>query len=331
VPGLRGALPAHARASVLHGDRGGGPGTRRAGARGRAGLGEALAAWGLLGLELTATIVTYWRVAPSHLYHVDEAGDLAGGLSRGLTLVNYPHALAAIPLAAVAGGPRALVWACVALCLLIVVPGVLDQDDLDARLVNVVPALGVAIALALTLVAVLRGGAAFVPQAYGDRLRLVLAAGLLLLSLPWLPAEAGFYFPGDVFLGEEVPSHRDPGIAAVHIGVHHGFGGVLLALTALLLSRVPAGRNLRAYLSLILAYGLALAIQDTWNEQLWKRGTVDWEIPGLIRPDLAWTWLAIVLGAVAIYVLWFRPAKANGLSASAGAQPSSASSSSRVS
>jgi hypothetical protein len=251
--------------------------------------------------------VTYSRLPPEQLYNVDESGDLAGGLSRTLVVLNYPHALAAVALAAVAGRPRTLVWIAVALCALTAVPGVVDQHDLDWRWVNALPALGVALALGLTVAAARREGVAFVPRAYGDPLRIVLAAAVLVVSLPWLAAEAGFYFPGDFLLGEEVPMVRDAGIAAVHLGFHHGFGGVLLALTALALSRVPAGRTLRAYLSLMLAYGLANAIQDAWNEQLWKRGTVDWQIPSLIRPELSWGWLAIVVAAAAIYAFWFRP------------------------
>jgi hypothetical protein len=223
-------------------------------------------------------------------------------------VLNYPHALAAIALAAVAARPRTLVWTAVALCALVAVPGVVDQGDLDGRWVNALPALGVALALGLTVAAARRDGVSFVRRAYGDPLRIVLVAALLVVSLPWLAAEAGFYFPGDVFLGEEMRAGRDEGIAAVHLGFHHGFGGVFLALTALALSRVPAGRNLRAYLSLMLAYGLANAMQDVWNEQLWKRGTVDWEISSVIRPELSWGWLAIVVAAVSIYAFWFRPA-----------------------
>ena len=186
-------------------------------------------------------------------------------------------------------------------------PGVVDQDDLDARWVNAVPALGVALALALTLVAGRREGAAFARHAKGDRLRLVLGLALLVLALPWLAAEAGFHFPGDLFLGEEMPAERDPGIAAVHLGFHHGTGGVLLALTALALSRTARSRALAAYLSLMLAYGLANALQDGWNEQLWKRGTVDRHLGDVLRPELTLGWLAIVGGALAVYALWFRP------------------------
>jgi hypothetical protein len=251
--------------------------------------------------------VTYSRLPPEALYNVDEAGDLVGGLSRALTVLNYPLALGAIALAAVAGRPRWLMWVAIALCSLVAVPGVLDQDDLDARWVNALPALGIALALGLTVAAVRRDGIAFARHARGDRVRIALGAVLLVLALPWLAAEWGVHFPGDLFYGEEIPTERDPGIAAVHLGFHHGYGGVLLAATALALSRVPAGRNLRAYLSLMLAYGLANALQDAWNEQLWKRGWVDTHVADVIRPELSWGWLAIVLAAVAVYAFWFRP------------------------
>ena len=258
--------------------------------------GEALVAWGLLGLEATATLVTYSRLPPEALYNVDEAGNIAAGLGRTLVLLNYPIALAAIALAALAGGPKLLVGLSIVLSAVMAVPGVVDQDDLDARWINAVPALGVLLALGLTVAAVRGGGAALVHRAHGDRIRLVLAALLLLLALPWLAAETGFYFPGDVFTGEEVPPVRDEGLAAVHLGFHHGNGGVVLALTALLLSRVPVGRVLRAYLSLLLAYGLANALQDAWNEQLWKRDWVGWHAPSVLRPELTAGWLVIVLG-----------------------------------
>lgn len=241
------------------------------------------------------------------LYNVDESGDLAGGLGRTLVLLNFPLALGAIALVAIAGGPRPLVWAAIALCAVTAVPGVVDQDDLDARWINVVPAVGVALALGLTIAAVRRAGAAFARHARGDGLRVALGVLLLLLALPWLAAEAGFYFPGDVFMGEEVPSARDRGIAAVHLGFHHGTAGVLLALAALALSRAPTTQALAGFLSLMLAYGLANAVQDGWNEQLWKRGSVDQHIESVLRPDLSAGWLAIVLAAFAIYWFWFRP------------------------
>jgi hypothetical protein len=241
------------------------------------------------------------------LYNVDEAGDLAAGLGRTLVLLNYPFAVAAIALAAIAGGPRLLVWLSIGLCLLTAFPGVVDQDDLDARWINALPALGVGLALGLTVAAVRRRGVAFARHARGDPLRLVLAGVLLFIALPWMAAETGFYFPGDFFMGEEAPPVRDEGLAAVHLGFHHGMGGVMLALIALLLSRVPAGRGLRAYLSVLLVYGVANASQDAWNEQLWKRDWVGWHAPGVLRPELSPGWLGILLVAAAVYWLWFRP------------------------
>jgi len=59
----------------------------------------------------------------------------------------------------------------------------------------------------------------------------------------------------------------------------------------------------------MLSYGLANALQDGWNEQLWKRGTVDTEIASALRPELSWGWLVIMLAAVATCALWFRPGR----------------------
>jgi hypothetical protein len=36
-------------------------------------------------------------------------------------------------------------------------------------------------------------------------------------------------------------------------------------------------------------------VQDAWNEQLVKRGTLDWKIPGAILPSLSWIWLVILV------------------------------------
>ena len=273
----------------------------------RLGLGEALAAWALVAAMAAATLVTYSRLAPGALYNVDDAGDLVSGLGRTVVLLNYPISLAAIALAAIAGGPRLLVVLAIVLCAVTAVPGVVDQDDLDARWVNAIPALGVGLAFGLTVAAGRRDGVAFVRRARGDRLRLLLAVVLLVVALPWAAATVGFDFPTDVFTGEEVPAVRDKGLASVHYGFHEGFGGLLLVFVAFLVSRPPGRRLLRAYLSVMLAYGLANVFTDGWNEQLWKRDWVDWHAPGVLRPDLSAAWLAILLVAAAVYVFWFRP------------------------
>ncbi len=79
-------------------------------------------------------------------------------------------------------------------------------------------------------------------------------------------------------------------IAAVHLGQHHGFVGSLIVVQrAAPLAATPPGGRLatatRLYVSLAFAYGAVNMTQDAWNEQLVKRGTVDWKIPSALQPD----------------------------------------------
>jgi hypothetical protein len=283
-------------------------------------LREALVAATLAAVVAAAVFITYARVDPVDLYHTS-VGGVPGAFGRTLVLLNYPLALLAVAFAAMAASrlerrpADGVAIASVILCAIVALPGVLDQDDLDARWVNALPALGVALAGALTVAAFRSGGAGpRVRRAYGDRLRIAIAAALLVLAIPWYFAEAGFYAP-DPILADEVRRVQEEGerLAAVHLGHHHGTGGVLLALTALGLSRTLGTHRRRrleavlsGYLALMLAYGVALAVEDAWGEQVWKRGWTEWDIPGLIRPDLAWTWGTIGTAAVALEVLWFR-------------------------
>src|SRR5215210_4002214 len=147
-------------------------------------LGDVAAVWLLFAVVGTAKLVTYSRIPPDRLYHVTHDG-LAGGLSRVLVFANYPTALVAIAVLAVVVdrvGERdatAVGIVAAALCATVVIPGVVDEADLDARLVNAVPALGVAIAVVLTLAALrrkgLRGAA---PTRRRDAARIATAAGL---------------------------------------------------------------------------------------------------------------------------------------------------------
>ncbi len=263
--------------------------------------GEALATWGLWTLVLLAMLVTYSRLAPEETYHVSREG-IVGGLSRVVVELNFPIALVAIGVALVALSalPASAWWAggpAIALCAVTAWPGVVDQDDLDARWVNAAPAAGVAIALALTVAAARRGGTGFAPRLPLDVLRVTLAIGALLISIPWIAAILGFYLPEGVFIMERPGLEQDgTTIAAVHLGQHHGFMGALIVASALLLSRprLPAGRLAavtRLYVSLAFAYGAVNMTQDAWNEQLWKRGTVDWKIPSALQPAPDPIWL----------------------------------------
>jgi hypothetical protein len=286
--------------------------------RERPGLGETFGVWLVCGLIGVATVVTYARIEPDELYHTN-VGGLEGGLGRALVFLNYPVALAAIATLAVSLdrlGTRPM-WVlaagvAVVLCAIVAAPGVVDQDDLDAKPVNALPAAGVALGFALFVLALRRGGLGRLgPRLRGDVIRVALAGVLLVAAIPWIFAELGLYAPWP-FLAEEVrPEPEEPAIRAVHLGRHHGMDGTLLALTALALSRVlPQLRRewlrlvLAAYLSLMLVYGLANAAQDFWLEQVVKRDWTDERLPTVIRPALSVEWAVLVVGAAAIYVSW---------------------------
>jgi hypothetical protein len=273
---------------------------------------------------LTAVVVTYSRVPADELYHVNETG-LAGGFGRALVALNFPIALAAVPLAVFAAlriGERwALAFAAVAsvLCWVVAVPGVVDQADLDAKPVNAIPAAGVALALVLTIVAIVLSGVGS-PERHlpGDQARLALAVLLVLVGLPWFFADLGVYIGhvpllGDVFMSNELaPTAENPNHRVVHLGQHHGAHGAYLCLTALALTRVLpqlVGRLrgvLTFYLSLMLVYGLALVAEDAWGEQVVARDWASWKIPSVLEPKPTVPWLVVLAAAVVVDLL-LRP------------------------
>ena len=277
-------------------------------------LGEALATWALWALVLLAILVTYARLEPAELYHVSNVG-LAGGLSRALIELNFPISLVAIAvtLLSLAALPRRAWWLgapAIVLCAVTAFPGVVDQDDLDARWVNAVPAVGVALTLALTIAAARRAGTGLAARLRFDGLRVVIAVLVGLVSIPWLAALLGVYLPEGIFIMEQ-PGLEPDGttIAAVHLGQHHGLVGALLVVSGLLLSRprLPTGRLrlvTRLYVALAIGYGAVNMTQDAWNEQLVKRGTVEERIPSALHPTLQPVWLVVVaLAAVTAVVL----------------------------
>lgn len=292
----------------------------------RLGLGELVVAWGLYAVITVEVLVTYARLSAGELYNVSGSG-LEGGAGRALVLLGYPTSLAVLAflpllverLAHPLAGVAALVS--LALCLTIGIPGVLEESDLDAKPANALAGVGVLIALALTLQALARGGLGVsAPFGGWDWARAGLALVLLLASVPWLAAELGFYVGGPVFLSEELrPEPGHPEIRAVHLGHHHGMDGVLLAWTALLLSRASARltrvglrQALTAYLALMLVYGLANALQDFWLEQLVKRGATELEIPSMLRPEATPAWGAVLAAAALVYVTLSRVDKVQG-------------------
>jgi len=265
---------------------------------------------------LATLIVTYARLPVAELYRVDNGG-VWGALGRALVLVNFPIALVALAALPVAldALPRRAAWIgvpAVVLCALVAAPGVIDENDLDARPINAVPAVGVALALALTIAAARRAGASFSPRLSGDALRLGAAVVVLACSVPWIAAELGTTFPQGIFLTGKLARESDGSlIQAVHVGHHHGWDGALLVLTVLVLSRVrlTSGRLdkwLAIWLGALGAYGLVNAVQDFWLEQVVKRGWVDWEIPGALRPSGSWIWIVIAALAGLFAVLGLR-------------------------
>ncbi len=164
-----------------------------------------------------------------------------------------------------------------------------------------IPALGVALALCLTVAAARRAGWGVAGRLPLDPVRIALAVLLLLVSIPWIAADLGFFLPDGVFIMRRVALDTDGlPIAAVHLGHHHGMDGTLVALSAILLSRPRLRRGATASVtvvvtSLAFAYGIVNCIQDTWNEQLVKRGTLEWKIPSAILPSLSEIWLVILV------------------------------------
>jgi hypothetical protein len=280
----------------------------------RPGQGEALVVWGMWGLMSLVVLVTYSRLDPSDLYNVSREG-LGGGLGRSVVLLNFPIVFVAVALAlvAVATLPGKAWFAAgpvIASCVL--VPWIVDEDDLDVRPANAIPALGVAIALVLTLAAARRAGTGFARWRAGDRVRIGIAVLVLLLSLPWISAGLGFHFPGDLFMGEEpYPEPDGTVIDAVHLGHHHGMDGSLLVLTVLLLSRVRVPQRglrlaLTGYLGLMFSYGAVNLVQDLWLEQVVKRGWTDERIPSALLPGVRPIWLVILLLAAAATLVLLR-------------------------
>jgi hypothetical protein len=277
----------------------------------------------LVVLDGAAVIATYSRFPASELYHVNHSG-IAAGFGRELVALNFPFALIGIALVGLAwprlhGALRIAGIAAIALCA--VVYFAVDQANLDAKPLNAVPAVGLALAVALVLAV----GVPSAPRSVrGDALRIALAAVLLFFAAPLIAAELGFFLDGVPFLGWFFETGRltsQPGVAgfhhAVHHGQHHGWEATMLSLTALGLSRLPRPRVLDAYLALMLAYGVGNLVNDDWLEQVVKRGWTRHEVPSVLTPAANWGWAAVLVGAFAVWWLWFRqprrttPAPAN--------------------
>ena len=268
------------------------------------------ALWALLLATAAVIVITYTRLPPEELYSVSEEG-LPLGLGRALVFLNYPVSLAAIPIAWLAAdriGTRHAFWAAVAataLCAITAWPGVVDQDDLDAKGVNTLPAIGVAIAFALSL----RAPWEPVGRLPLDPSRVVIGVVVWLAALVWVASVLGFYFPGDVFLGEELRRGGDGRLGpAVHLGDHEGLDAALLVTSALVLTRYRPRLAVGFVLGLAFVYGLAVESRDFWFEQVNKRDWTEWAPPQVLTPrfSVAWGALLVLAALVALAVRRFE-------------------------
>jgi hypothetical protein len=260
--------------------------------------------WALFAAVGLAIFVTYWRLPPEELYNVSEEG-LALAAGRLLVFLNYPTSLAAIPIAWLAAERietgRAMWAAAVAtvLCAVTAWPGVVDQDDLDAKLVNAVPAVGVAIAFLLSV----RAPWERVGRLRLDPLRVAIGIVVWLAALEWVAAVLGFYFPGDIFLGEELRRGGDGALhPAVHLGDHEGLDAALLVTSALVLTRPRPRLGVLFVLGLAFVYGLAVEWRDFWFEQVVKRNWTSWTPPQVLTPRLSVAWVTLVVLAVVVAI-----------------------------
>jgi hypothetical protein len=296
-------------------------------ARPRPSLTGVLTLWAMWLAVCAATWATNARIPASQLYGFHGRG-VVSAAGRVVVLLGWPVALASIPLLAVSverllASPhsrRSALWVVaasvlsVALCVTIAWPGAQQGSHLDAKFINAPAAVGVAIAFGVTMYVVATTGR-------GDRqprtrtavVWTAVFAAILILSIPWLLANLGYYV-GDVaglrslFMSEQVvPDPGNPRLRAVHLGNHEGIDGVLLTLTAVVLMRTlgriaPSARRtaLALYLSVLLVYGLEVALADGWHEQIVKRGWTAWRVPTVLHPSASWAWLAVLAAALLV-------------------------------
>ena len=289
----------------------------------RAGLREIWVVWVLFGLATIAVFETYWRIPPNELWKVHNSG-FVGGIGRAFVFVGFSPALAAfavLPIVADRLEARSAdVLAIVAFVLCATVAFVQTPSHLDPKWSNIYPVVGVALAVALTAWATLRGRRERVRTSRaGDRARLVLAGVTLFWAAPYIAAELGFHLDGVPLLGWIFQTGKvapEPGSghlhATVHYGHHHGLDGFLLVMTALLLSRLLGGirrAGLRtptaAILALMLVYAWTNMVNDLWIEQVVKRGWTSWEVPDVLQPSASLAWAAMLIAAALLYFACF--------------------------
>jgi hypothetical protein len=293
-------------------------------------LHEVVASWLLLAVVAAMVWVTYARLPASDFYNVSGTG-FGAGAARVLVLVGWPVSIAAIALTAVAAdrllgtvAPRRAVLvaavASVILCATIAWPGVITQANLDAKASNGIAAAGVALSVGLTLWVIRAAGmgrpAGRLP---GDAASIAFVVLLAAAAVPWILANAGIYAGdvpglGRIYMSTQIlPEPGHPHLRAVHLGNHEGLDGCLLAAISLALRRaLPRMRPTRlrpvvgGYLAVMLAYGVMVAANDGWHEQVVKRGWTGRMLPSVITPGVTVGWGILLVAAAVLYLAAFR-------------------------
>src|SRR5262245_20785727 len=124
----------------------------------------------MIAVDGIAVMATYARSPAAELYHVHHSGS-SPCFGRELVALNFPFALIGIALVGLAwprlrGQERVLGVVAIALCA--VVYFAVDQMNLDAKPLNAVPTLGLALAVALVLAVGVPGAR----RLRGDKLRI---------------------------------------------------------------------------------------------------------------------------------------------------------------
>jgi hypothetical protein len=289
----------------------------------RAGLWEIWLIWTLFGLATIAVLETYWRIPPAELWKVHNSG-FVGGIGRASVFLGFSPAVAAFGVLPIVADRledhRADMLTILAAAFCATVAFVQTPSHLDPKWSNIYPVVGVALAVALTAWATRDGRREPVRTSLaGDRARLILAAFVLFWATPYIAAELGFHLDGVPLFGWIFQTGKiapEPGSgnlhATVHYGHHHGLDGLLLCVTALVLSRLLGGirrmglRTLTAaILSLMLVYALTNMVNDLWIEQVVKRGWTSWEVPDVLFPKVSFAWGAMLVAAALVYVCFF--------------------------
>ena len=228
--------------------------------------------------------------------------------ARTLVLLNYPLALGAIALAAVAGGPRPLVWAAIVLCAS-------------------PPCRASSTRTTWTPAGSTRPGGGGRARARADDRALRAAARRLRAARARRPApararrrpagpgaalarrELGFYFPGDFFMGEEVPETRDPGARGRPPRLPPRPGRRCARAHGAARSRDRPLAPLAAYLSLMLAYGLANASRTAGTSSSGSAGRSTRSSRACSGRSRRGAGSRSSPERPLVYMLWFRPGR----------------------